>query len=347
MECPQDATTCVRTSPLWKPIILTEGNILPSTTYSRALLLLFLGSVLGCRHSQPKPVAKKVRPVTSPNKAIAIYRMERALGRFELQRMELRKVASAVSGYPQEARQAWSQLFASLRPLLPKVSAYRLKLLERKLQQEKKKDLRDYKGFPLELEKMIDEFMADNKRQQHSSRLAALRAFRRAMGAQASAQKAMQSAQEHLTSAEPQDPQVRHRSLRLLYPLPGHDITSGFGWRKGPFTKRRKFHGAIDIGAPKGTPIHAAASGAVIFAGWMGGCGKAVFVRHQHPSYRKVVTGYCHLSRIRVRKGQALRRGQVLGLVGSTGRSTAPHLHFVLRISGRPVNPSQNLVIDS
>lgn len=288
--------------------------------------------------------------------------MEQALGRFELQRMELRKETKTVKGYPRAAQRAWAQLFRSLRPLLRHIPAYRLKLLERKLKQEKRKDLRFYRGFPLQLERQIDEFMADNQRQRQLSRMAALRAFRRAMGAQASAQKAMQSSHEQLTSHSTHHHSHNHKhartrrrparrlrtvGFRLLHPVPGHDITSGFGWRRSPFTRRRKFHGALDFGAPKGTSIRAAASGVVIFAGRMGSCGKTVFLHHRNLSHKKVVTGYCHLSRIHVRKGQRVRRGQSIGRVGSTGRSTAPHLHFILRIRGKVVNPKPYMVIDS
>jgi hypothetical protein len=126
--------------------------------------------------------------------------------------------------------------------------------------------------------------------------------------------------------------------MRLLMPLPGRRIGSGFGFRKGPISKRWGFHRAVDIGAPKGTPIRAAASGRVQRASWAGSCGKAIFILHRKKQ-PKLMTGYCHLSRIRVRKGQYVRRGQIIGYVGSTGSSTDAHLHFIVQINNKSVDP--------
>jgi len=114
----------------------------------------------------------------------------------------------------------------------------------------------------------------------------------------------------------------------LIWPLRG-PVTSEFGARWGGF------HPGIDIAPPFGTPIHAAKSGVVIFAGGAGGYGNFVLIDHSGG----LVTGYAHQSRLAVTQGQSVAQGQVIGYEGSTGDSTGPHLHFEVRINARPQNP--------
>jgi murein DD-endopeptidase MepM/ murein hydrolase activator NlpD len=114
----------------------------------------------------------------------------------------------------------------------------------------------------------------------------------------------------------------------LLWPVNGV-LTSPFGWRWG------RMHNGIDIGASTGTPIKAADGGYVFFAGWMGGYGNVVLIDHGGG----MTTLYAHQSQIQASEGQTVARGQVVGLVGSTGQSTGPHLHFEVRINGTAVNP--------
>jgi murein DD-endopeptidase MepM/ murein hydrolase activator NlpD len=109
----------------------------------------------------------------------------------------------------------------------------------------------------------------------------------------------------------------------------GGPITSGFGPRWG------RMHQGIDIGAPTGTPIHAADGGTVVTAGWLGGYGNAVIIDHGGGR----ATLYGHQSRLGVGVGQSVGRSAVIGYVGSTGNSTGPHLHFEVRINGVPHNP--------
>jgi murein DD-endopeptidase MepM/ murein hydrolase activator NlpD len=116
-------------------------------------------------------------------------------------------------------------------------------------------------------------------------------------------------------------------SAGLIWPVSG-PITSGFGWRWG------SMHEGIDIGAACGTPIHAAASGTVIFAGWMDGYGNMTLIDHGGG----LATGYGHQSAIYV-GGGSVSQGQVIGAVGSTGHSTGCHLHFEVRVNGTPVDP--------
>lgn len=129
-------------------------------------------------------------------------------------------------------------------------------------------------------------------------------------------------------------------SSRTLFtwPLRGR-ITSSFGWRRHPITKRRDFHTGIDIARPYGTIIRAAAAGRVVYAGWMGGYGRVVVIDHG----KGYSTLYAHCSRLLVRKGQRVSSGQAIGKVGASGRATGSHLHFEVRYKNKPINPMKVL----
>ena len=124
----------------------------------------------------------------------------------------------------------------------------------------------------------------------------------------------------------------------LQWPVRG-PITSPFGWRIHPIAGVRRFHEGIDIAADTGTPIAAAEAGRVIYAGWYGGYGNYILIDHGGG----VSTGYGHCSAIYVSVGQDVSRGQAIGAVGTTGESTGPHLHFEVRINGKPVDPMSRL----
>jgi murein DD-endopeptidase MepM/ murein hydrolase activator NlpD len=117
-------------------------------------------------------------------------------------------------------------------------------------------------------------------------------------------------------------------SSGLIWPVDG-PVTSPFGTRWG------RMHEGIDIGVPMGTPIRAAGSGTVIYAGWMGGYGNLTVIDHGNG----LATAYGHQSGIAVGMGQTVSQGLVIGYVGSTGHSTGPHLHFEVRVNGVPVDP--------
>lgn len=121
----------------------------------------------------------------------------------------------------------------------------------------------------------------------------------------------------------------------LVAPVPGR-VSSNYGMRRHPILGYRRMHSGMDFRASYGTPIVAVSDGRVNAAGRMGGCGNAVRLDHG----RKLQTRYCHMSRIAVRRGQSVRRGQVIGYVGSTGLSSGPHLHYEMYRSGRSVNPA-------
>ena len=124
----------------------------------------------------------------------------------------------------------------------------------------------------------------------------------------------------------------------LDWPLRGR-ITSRFGYRRHPLWGGRHLHTGLDIAGPYGEVVRAADGGEVIFTGWWDGYGKAVVIDHG----KQRSTVYGHLSRIYVSNGGRIRKGQIIGLVGSTGYSTGPHLHFEVRISGKPKNPMRYL----
>lgn len=121
---------------------------------------------------------------------------------------------------------------------------------------------------------------------------------------------------------------------QMSFPTSGR-ITSRFGSRVHPVLGYRRFHAGVDFGSPYGTRISAADSGKVIFAGWYGGYGNSVIIDHGGG----LTTLYAHASRLSVREGQAVTKGQAIAAVGSTGLSTGPHLHFEVRRNGSPVDP--------
>ena len=116
--------------------------------------------------------------------------------------------------------------------------------------------------------------------------------------------------------------------------------SSGFGYRISPFTGRKEFHQGIDIATRAGTPVVAPADGTVTFVGSKGALGRAVIIDHGYG----MVTRYGHLKKFLVKAGTHVKRGDKIGLVGNTGRSTAPHLHYEVHLNGIPVNPSKYIL---
>ncbi|MDE0941362.1 MAG: M23 family metallopeptidase [Alphaproteobacteria bacterium] len=127
------------------------------------------------------------------------------------------------------------------------------------------------------------------------------------------------------------------RKALMKTPIDGARLTSRFGRRKHPILGYRKMHRGIDFGAPKGTPVFAAGSGVVETAGWNGGYGRYLRIRH-NGQYK---TAYAHLSGFRrgVKKGKRVKQGQIVAYVGSTGRSTGAHLHYEILVNGKRINP--------
>lgn len=126
------------------------------------------------------------------------------------------------------------------------------------------------------------------------------------------------------------------RTMPSLRPVQGW-VTAEFSLNVGPFGRR---HTGIDIAAPSDSPVKAAADGVVVFVGWTEDLGNLVMIRHDF----SFSTRYGHNSRVLVRQGERVKRGQTIALVGSSGRSSAPHLHFEIWKDGSPVNPREYLL---
>jgi murein DD-endopeptidase MepM/ murein hydrolase activator NlpD len=124
-----------------------------------------------------------------------------------------------------------------------------------------------------------------------------------------------------------------------LWPVDGR-LMGPFGQRSDPFSEEgSEFHKGVDISAPAGTPVQATADGIVIHSEWSNGYGRLVVIDHGGG----IQTYYAHLSRFYAQTGQEVRRGELVGAVGSSGRVTAPHLHYEVRLGGNPVNPYRYL----
>ncbi len=130
----------------------------------------------------------------------------------------------------------------------------------------------------------------------------------------------------------------------LRTPISGARLSSRFGYRKHPILGYNKLHTGVDFAAPTGTPIYAAGSGTIDFIGWKGGYGKYIRIRHNG----RYKTAYAHMSRFAkgMKKGSKVKQRQVIGYVGSTGRSTGPHLHYEVHQNGKAINP-RNLRAES
>ncbi len=130
-------------------------------------------------------------------------------------------------------------------------------------------------------------------------------------------------------------------------PVPGSEISSGFGYRIDPFDKTVRMHEGLDLSASRGTPVYATADGVVMYADWNMGYGYTVDIDHGYG----FVSRYAHLSKIQVREGEPVKRGQIIGRVGATGRAVCSHLHYEVIVAGIKVNPVnyidfKNIVFD-
>ncbi len=131
------------------------------------------------------------------------------------------------------------------------------------------------------------------------------------------------------------------RAMPIHNPAPGQPVSSSFGVRRDPILRTPALHAGIDFRAASGTAIRAAGAGTVVRAGWNGGYGRMVEVDHGNG----LTTRYAHMSKIRAREGQKVETGDIVGEVGSSGRSTGPHLHYEVRRNGDPVDPLRFLKV--
>jgi murein DD-endopeptidase MepM/ murein hydrolase activator NlpD len=121
---------------------------------------------------------------------------------------------------------------------------------------------------------------------------------------------------------------------QLCWPVSGR-ISSPFGWRMHPILRKKKYHSGIDLAVSTGTAVKAADSGRVLVSGWQGGYGNFIALDHG----KGISTCYGHNSRLLVKAGELVKKGQTIAFSGNTGLSTGPHLHFEVRVNGNPVNP--------
>ena len=128
-------------------------------------------------------------------------------------------------------------------------------------------------------------------------------------------------------------------AMPSIWPATGR-VTSGFGYRSSPFTGRTKLHAGLDVANKVGTPVWATARGIVTFANSDGAYGKSIIIDHGN----NIVTKFAHLSAILVKEGQQVQRGEIIGKMGNSGRSTGPHLHYEVLLSGTPVNPMRYIL---
>ncbi|HEX4998909.1 MAG TPA: peptidoglycan DD-metalloendopeptidase family protein [Terriglobia bacterium] len=138
----------------------------------------------------------------------------------------------------------------------------------------------------------------------------------------------------HPTEGPVETPEDRE-APGMFMPVDGR-LSSGFGFRRDPLTGAAGFHKGLDIAAAAGAPIRAATAGAVVFSGWMGDYGNTIVI--EHPGGERTL--YAHAATTLVRPGDHVAVGDVIGLVGTTGRSTGPHLHFEVQVSGQAIDPT-------
>src|SRR5690606_8486345 len=125
-------------------------------------------------------------------------------------------------------------------------------------------------------------------------------------------------------------------SLPNYMPVDYPFASSSFGWRRHPVSGRHLMHEGMDFPAPVGTPIYAASGGIVTVARSRSGYGRMVEISHGNG----LITRYAHASKLKVKEGDLVEKGQLIALVGSSGRSTGPHLHFEVRMAGHPLDPT-------
>lgn len=206
-----------------------------------------------------------------------------------------------------------------------KSSEEQQKALQESLEAYQKEQKAEYERITSAMDTVSDQ-IAEQSRKEAAAAAAAAAAAKKKGGSSSSSSS---SSAGNLSSAT-------LTSGTFTWPLPGYtNNSSAYGWRVHPIYGTRKFHKGEDIPAPTGTPIVAAASGTVTTAGWVSGYGNYTVINHGGG----VMTAYGHQSAIHVSVGQTVSAGQTIGLVGSTGNSTGPHLHFEVYVNGSTRNP--------
>ncbi len=138
---------------------------------------------------------------------------------------------------------------------------------------------------------------------------------------------------ETIAQMEQTNKELKH--IPTIWPAASYSISSNFGIRSDPFNNSSSFHAGIDIKGNTGTPVYSSADGTIILAEDYGGYGNTIKIRHSN----MYVTLYAHLSEIKVKQGDSVKKGENIGSIGSTGRSTGPHLHYEIIKNGEPIDP--------
>ncbi|MBX9689650.1 MAG: peptidoglycan DD-metalloendopeptidase family protein [Candidatus Obscuribacterales bacterium] len=231
--------------------------------------------------------------------------------------------------YQERVAELDKKLISDLRAKATALSAQKSKLGQQKMQLGDIVSEFAKKALMLNKEKSEQEVVADKLRSQRAFYEAAEHQLSRE-----SNQLEQQILQMVRASQSKSDKVVTHGSGSLAMPIHA-PVTSPFGWRRHPIFGVRKFHTGVDLAGPNHTPVKASDSGNVLYSGWYGGYGKVVIVSHGNG----LATLYAHMSKVNASAGQNVSKGDVVGYEGSTGFSTGPHLHFEVRVDGKPNNP--------
>jgi murein DD-endopeptidase MepM/ murein hydrolase activator NlpD len=226
----------------------------------------------------------------------------------------------------------FSKLVANDRQLLTDIESQKIQIAQKTRDLERQRDL----AVKLQTQAASASAELEKKKSQQSEALD-------------QNQKAQQAAFDEVYRLEAESKAMTERIRKLqaaqsgkgngtisTWPVPGYYvISSPFGWRTHPITRKQSMHTGTDIVAPTGTQMRAAGAGVVVIAGWGGAYGNMIVIDHGGG----ISTLYGHGSRLDVREGQSIQANQVIGAVGSTGWSTGAHLHFEVREGGNPIDP--------
>ena len=249
----------------------------------------------------------------------------------------------------EQVKQKESQNYERLSELESKISEYEVYLNDRLSSKEKleltKGDLEfEIKNLEIEIQKEIERKQREKEEaerrakeaQEQAERQARIEAERKAKEEQDARLASLAAKKEELKKVEEEIDEYSSNSSTLAWPARARYITTYYGWEESaPIYGHRRFHGAIDIAGPLGTPLYAAESGTITYAGWRGNYGYCVIIDHGNG----MTTRYGHLNAITVNVGQRVSRGEYIGPMGTTGYSTGSHLHFEVRINGETRNP--------
>jgi murein DD-endopeptidase MepM/ murein hydrolase activator NlpD len=252
---------------------------------------------------------------------------ERALDQARLEAEQGEERARVVAEQAEQAAARVEELAAQRAGALQQAEQYRAQ------------DERDYQAAQAASRALAERIRAAAAKAAAQRAAAERRAAAAAAAAEAERQRRERAGRATRPAPRPQPKAQREpRPGRMLWPAPGR-LTSRYGYRRHPIYGDRRFHAGIDVGGGAGARVSAAEGGVVTYAGYASGYGTLVVVSHGLRDGRDLSTAYAHMRTLTVREGQLVGRGQKVGEIGSEGASTAPHLHFEVRVNGDPRNP--------